>query len=76
MEIRQILDTPLKIRRNPAFSQIDLLIQTKDGDVTVTLDVESTIYVLENLDEGPKTFQEIRPTWFPGWRGLFRPRRD
>lgn len=75
MKLEQLLDTPIKVRRSEAFGTFDFLLTLKDGsEAIVTLDMESTIFILENLDEGEPTFKQKRLSWFATWLGKFKPR--
>lgn len=52
-KILQMLDTRIEIRRSDAFGICDFQITLKDGsDAVITLDLESSIKVLEQLDNG------------------------
>lgn len=75
MKLVQMKDTAIKVRRSEAFALFDFLITLADGtEAIVTLDMESTIYVLENLDEGQGVFDKVKCGWFGRWLGKFKSR--
>lgn len=75
MNLVQKLDTPIKVRRAEAFGTFDFLLILEDGsEAIVTLDMESSIFIMEHLDEGPKAFQQVKQNWFSSWLGKFKPR--
>lgn len=75
MNLVQMMDTSIKVRRAEAFSTFDFLLILNDGsEAIVTLDMESSIFIMEHLDEGPKAFKEVKQSWFSNWLGKFKPR--
>lgn len=75
IKIRQKLDTRIQIARSQAFGTFDVKIVTEDGDVIVTLDMESTVFILENMDEGSVAYHKGQKFgWFGGLKSAFRKR--
>lgn len=71
--VEQKLDTEIQISRGDAFGTFSMRVRTKDGgDAIITLDMESTIFVLENLDEGEEVFRKKRHNWFALFLGRFK----
>lgn len=72
--IEQRLDTQIQISRAPAFGTFTVQITQKDGTIAhVVLDMESTVFILENLDEGASIFKRHRG-FFAGFIGKFKKR--
>lgn len=59
--VRQMLNTPIKIRVALAFARVSVdLVDSNGEDATVELDMESTIQVLEPMDAGPMAVAHLQ----------------
>ena len=58
--IKQILDSPITGRINHAFATVEMDLQTEEGPVTIELDIESAITLLNRMDHGSEAVDKLR----------------